>query len=179
MKTWEGLKLQATDTMPQYEIFRLFPGALVVTKTTAYETSITTTEATTHSLPVGTGVYINAPAIHYAERYWEDAATLKPERWAEAWTEGAKRGIAAPDRTRQMHGTFITFSDGARACLGRKFAQSEMAAFLVRILRDCEIRLADGADRNIVEKQLRQYSAGAITLGPLEIPQLVLLQKRH
>jgi cytochrome P450 len=155
----------------------LFPGALVVTKMTSKPTFITTSASSKHYLSEGIGIYLNAPAIHYAEHYWPNAEVLDPDRWQQAWEDGVQRGIAAPDRTRQMHGAFITFSDGARACLGRKFAQADMVAFLVAVLKDFWVELDPGTRKEDIEREIRDTSAGRITLGPIGAPNIFLRRR--
>ena len=65
-----------------------------------------------------------------------------------------------------MRGTLLTFSDGARACLGRKFAQAEYVAFLTALLREFRVVLAAGEDRQKVERDLFLKSSGKVTLSP-------------
>lgn len=143
---------------------------------------------TTYILPAGTRVYLSAPGIHYHPRYWPSPYTLDPHRWTApssvhhatgdddiavirppATTDQAKRIVAA-DRTRHMRGTLLTFSDGARACLGRKFAQSEYMAFLAALLKDYRVCLPAGGegslDSRMVERDLFNKSAGKVTLAP-------------
>jgi cytochrome P450 len=137
-------------------------------------------------LPAGCRVYLSSPGVHYNTRYWEDAGELKPERWftdkfshqggAEA-DQGGKHVVAA-DKTRQMRGTLLTFSDGARACLGRKFAQAEYMAFFATLLRRFRVTFADGVDVNKIKSDLNDKSAGKIvSLTPLRGFPLELRQR--
>jgi cytochrome P450 len=140
-----------------------------------YVTDTANSTVTTHILPAGTRVYLSAPGVHYHPKYWPDPYKLDPNRWttfssaynqtSESNTDGGKRVLAA-DKTRQMRGTLLTFSDGARACLGRKFAQAEYIAFLVASLRDYKVGLAPGYDAKVVERDLYLKSGGKLTLAP-------------
>lgn len=76
-----------------------------------------------------------------------------------------------------MRGTFLTFSDGARACLGRKFAQTEYVAFLTALLKDYRVVLGDDMDARAVEKDLYLRSAGKVTLSPLDNVRLSLKRR--
>lgn len=73
-----------------------------------------------------------------------------------------------------MRGTLLTFSDGARACLGRKFAQAEYIAFFAGLLRDYSVELAPGSDAKTVEKGLYLKCAGKPNLMPVDNIKLVL-----
>jgi cytochrome P450 len=118
-----------------------------------------------YALPAGTRVYLNAPAVHYHPKYWPDPYKLDPNRWR--ISPGGGKHVVASDRTRQMKGTLLTFSDGSRACLGRKFAQAEYIAFFVALLRQYRVNLGPGSDPAVVERDLFGKSAGTITLAPL------------
>ncbi|KAL4745452.1 hypothetical protein BDW72DRAFT_208175 [Aspergillus terricola var. indicus] len=151
-----------------YETFRLFPGVTLITKMIHQPERIITDgpdgSPKSYDLPAGTRVYLNAPAVHYHPKYWPEPYKLDPNRWRSS--QGEKH-VVASDRTRQMKGTLLTFSDGSRACLGRKFAQAEYVAFFATLLRQYRVRLAPGSDPAVVERDLFGKSAGTITLAPL------------
>jgi cytochrome P450 len=67
---------------------------------------------TTFPIPAGTEIYFHMPATHYNPRYWKDPHTFRPERFLEDWPRDA----------------FLPFSSGARACLGRRFFETESIA---------------------------------------------------
>lgn len=141
-------------------------------------------------LPAGCRVYLSSPGVHYHPRYWEDAEKLKPERWftdkfsshqgnGGAEVDQGSRHVVAADKTRQMRGTLLTFSDGARACLGRKFAQAEFMAFFATLLRQFRVTFADGVDVKKVKSDLDNKSAGKIvSLTPLSGFSLELRQRK-
>ncbi|KAK3946268.1 cytochrome P450 [Diplogelasinospora grovesii] len=186
-----------------YEVFRLYPGVTLITKVALKPQTITTTTTSTHTLPAGTRVYLSSPGVHYHPRYWgPDPYKLDPTRWIDnSWTYNTSppAGGASPsstesiisnadntggsnftaaDKTRQMRGTLLTFSDGARSCLGRKFAQAEYVAFFAALLRDYRVHLAEGVDRETVKRDLDCKSAGKITLAP-PYPVALRLEKRE
>jgi cytochrome P450 len=45
-----------------------------------------------------------------------------------------------------LPGSYVPFSDGARACIGRRFAQTELCAVLARLMKDCSVELATVGD---------------------------------
>ncbi|KAI9739476.1 MAG: Cytochrome P450 monooxygenase prx9 [Claussenomyces sp. TS43310] len=176
-----------------YETFRLYPGVIIVTKMVNEATSIlvSPTEGPdspprTHILPRECRVYLNAPAVHYTERYWPDCTVLDPSRWAKAVTAPnrdetdlptADKKVVAADKTRQVRGSLLTFSGGARACLGRKFAQSEFISFLVTLLKDHEVVLGPGMDPVTVKRDIDLRAAGKLTLSPVDNIKLGLKKR--
>ncbi|KAK5637153.1 hypothetical protein RRF57_012865 [Xylaria bambusicola] len=174
-----------------YETFRLYPGVLLITKVCNEEQTIQLQDGETHEtrdvvLPAGCRVYLSSPGVHYNRRYWEDAYELKPERWltdkfshqGEGELDQSGKHVVAADKTRQMRGTLLTFSDGARACLGRKFAQAEFMAFFATLLRHFRVTFADGVDLRQIKSNLEKKSAGkVVSLTPLSGFPLELKQR--
>ncbi|KAE8378309.1 putative cytochrome P450 oxidoreductase [Aspergillus bertholletiae] len=176
-----------------YETFRLYPGVTLITKM-CHAAQPICVGSTTHILPPGCRVYLSAPGVHYSEKCWDNPKELRPERWSETYSFGDKNAgsaAAAPnpaksqvktaaiaaDKTRQMRGTLLTFSDGARACLGRKFAQAEYMAFFAVLLHKFEVTFADGVDRDQARRDLDLKCAGKVTLAPLEGQRLALKRR--
>ena len=75
-----------------------------------------------YPVPAGTPVYIHANAIHRLPTFWGDKADVfDPDRWdnlPEDFTSNA----------------FMTFLQGPRGCIGRKFAEVEMKSLLICLL---------------------------------------------
>jgi cytochrome P450 len=73
-------------------------------------------------VPAGTTVYIHANAINRMPEYWGPTAdTFDPDRWDKlpaSYTTNA----------------FMTFLQGPRGCIGRKFAETEMKALVCCLL---------------------------------------------
>ncbi|KAI0195877.1 putative cytochrome P450 oxidoreductase [Astrocystis sublimbata] len=163
-----------------YEVFRLYPSVVLITKMcTEAQTIQVRDEKTnmvhTHSLPADCRVYLSSPGVHYHPRYWENPYELRPERWltdkfSHIGNGAAQRDkqVAAADKTRQMRGTLLTFSDGGRACLGRKFAQAEYMAFLAALLRQFRVRFATDVNVDLAAANLRNKCGGKLTLTPIE-----------
>ncbi|KAL5425800.1 hypothetical protein PMIN07_011423 [Paraphaeosphaeria minitans] len=172
-----------------YETFRLYPGVIMITKMVNKDTIVAIPgdgkqASRTVILPRECRVYLNSTATQYSKSYWPDPEALQPHRWnrvvrpdGTAEKDG-KHAVVAADKTRQMRGTFITFSDGARACLGRKFAQAEYIAFLATLLREYEVALGSEMDRDLTEKDLNWRCAGKVTLAPNDHVRLKLVKRR-
>ena len=73
-------------------------------------------------VPAKTTVYIHANAIHRLPSFWGDTADVfDPDRW---------------DNLPQGHSpnAFMTFLQGPRGCIGRKFAETEMKSLVICLL---------------------------------------------
>lgn len=123
----------------------------------------------THTLPSQCRIYLNVPATHYSGHNWMDPKKIDPLRWT--CNSNDSRELATSrlreDSVKSNPGRFLAFSDGARGCLGRKFAEVEVVAFLATILRDKTVELGKGLDRERVEKDLFDRCAEQLTLAPL------------
>lgn len=130
-----------------------------------------TNQTQAHVLPAGCRVYLSSPGVSYHEKYWKNAYELDPTRWFTdkfSGQGGEEKHVVASERTRQMRGKLLTFSDGARACLGRKFAQAEFMAFFATILHRFRITFKDGADADKLRSDIVLKSGGKIvSLTPL------------
>lgn len=169
-----------------YETFRLYPSVTIITKMVSKSTFITVYPENEpprqHLLPAECRVYLNVNAVHYHERYWPEPLEIKPERWMnETTVQGHKnpsdKKVDASDRARQVRGTLMTFSGGARGCLGRKFAQAEYISMLATLLREYRVVLGEGREPDIMKREIDTLASGGVTLSPLSnIP--LALEKR-
>ena len=75
----------------------------------------------------------------------------------------SQHGILKPAK-----GAFLPFSEGARACSGKKFATVEFVAVLFTLLREHRIELEEGWSAERVKNVLGGRKAGALTLQPPE-----------
>ncbi|KAG2341448.1 cytochrome P450 [Suillus weaverae] len=95
----------------------------------------------------GTVVVIPLAALNCSVSMWGPEATaFKPSRWFEGdeGTHGARE---------TLHGYrhLMTFGDGARMCLGRLFALTEIKAVLFVLVRNFVFEMADGPGVQVVE----------------------------
>ncbi|CAG8981152.1 hypothetical protein HYALB_00005867 [Hymenoscyphus albidus] len=83
----------------------------------------------TLQLPSGMNIITTFPSMHSHPRYWGDDADIwRPERWIETTdTASAGDSIFADEFLYTPHkGAFMPWSEGDRACPGKKFAQVEL-----------------------------------------------------
>ncbi|KAG5648537.1 hypothetical protein DXG03_003148 [Asterophora parasitica] len=132
------------------ETLRLFPPVTGIPKESAEDTTLTTTDAqgnkTVVVVPKGVDITIDVPGLHYNPRYWEDPHSFKPSRFLGEWPRDA----------------FLPFSAGARACLGRKFFETEGIAILTLLVSRYKIEIKEEpqfAGETFEEKKARILSA--------------------
>ncbi|RDW70425.1 hypothetical protein BP5796_08822 [Coleophoma crateriformis] len=116
-------------------------------------------------IPGGTMIRLCIPSVHQNPKFWprssvsngdhsnktsngkasqeaqrEDLASFRPDRWI-----ASPSSPSSPGSTESLYtppkGSYIPFSDGQRACLGRRFAQVEILACLAVILSQYSVEL--------------------------------------
>ncbi|EJD46415.1 614/534 cytochrome P450 [Auricularia subglabra TFB-10046 SS5] len=137
-----------------YETLRLFPTVVGVGKYTAEDTTVTTTatrpDGTHYARPVfiaaNTPMELSITGMHYHPRYWDNPHDFRPARFLGDYPRNA----------------FMPFSAGARACIGRRFAETEYVATLVVLLSRYKITVKDKPEwvgLSIEEKRERLLQA--------------------
>ncbi|KAL6236140.1 hypothetical protein BDW75DRAFT_239493 [Aspergillus navahoensis] len=177
------------------ETLRLYPPVTSIPKLTTSSGADITYNGQAHHLPPNVRVNLNANALHYSEEYWgPDAAIFNPRRWDKRNTESflarndgvdglSGPGLESHNIHKPVRGAYIAFSEGTRACMGRKFAQVEFVAALVVLFREYRVTLgkigeeSDEDARRRVEKALRGSST-SITLAIMDKVPLAF-QRRH
>ena len=115
------------------ETLRLFPSVVGIPKESAEDTAFTLTSPTTgetRTLPVPAGTFITlcVASLHQNPHHWDDPATFRPARFlGNSYNRDA----------------FLPFSGGARACIGRGFAETEGVAVLTRIIARYRVQVKD------------------------------------
>lgn len=143
----------------------------------------------TFTLPAQCGVIINNTGVHYSKKNWPHPEIVDPYRWLSKdpnrWDPltAKQEDIEAFDSSTpipsQVKGSFLTFSEGPRACLGKRFSQVEFVAFFARLLRDHRLQLAGTHCKEDIERSLRLRSGGSpVTLIPHDDVS-ISLQPRH
>jgi len=117
-----------------YETLRLFPPVPGIPKIAAEDTTLTVNntygEKTTFPVPSGTEVEIHVAGLHYNPRYWKDPHKFMPERFLGDWPKDA----------------FLPFSLGARACLGRRFFETEGIAIMTLMVSKYKIEIKEESE---------------------------------
>ncbi|KAL4749778.1 hypothetical protein BDW72DRAFT_213844 [Aspergillus terricola var. indicus] len=163
------------------ETLRLYPPVVSIPKLTTTHMAEITYKGERHCLPPNVRVNLNANALHYSEAYWgPDADNFDPRRWDKRNADSflarntnsglSGPGLESPNIHKPVRGAFIPFSDGLRACMGRKFAQVEFIATLAVIFHRFRVTLVrvgqetEEDAKKRVEKALRESST-SLTLA--------------
>lgn len=169
---------------------RLYPPVITIPKCTGDSPSVIHYDGKDHVLEPGTYINLNTNGLHYSEEYWGDDVTLfRPQRWDARNKDSflarnddlpglAGPGLEYPTIHKPYRGAYIPFSDGFRACLGKKFSQVEFVAALTTVLQQYRIELADNSEKGRMnaERVLNQSTA-IITLAMRE--EVPLLFRRR
>lgn len=80
-------------------------------------------------------------ALQTHPRYWgKDSLTWRPSRWIVDTSDNVQEDLGARLSQESLltpeKGTFIAWSEGARSCPGRKFAQVEFVATMAALFRN-------------------------------------------
>lgn len=147
-----------------HEELRLIPAILNVPKGT-HGDQVVTMDGRQFTVPDNTFVHLNIVGTHRNPRYWtEKPDEFMPERWLpsqngstttekkEQTVEKEVNGADGPDNAsfetsgsaslmKPVKGSYIPFSDGARACPGKRFAQVEGTAVLSALFHKYSVEL--------------------------------------
>lgn len=81
------------------------------------------------AIPPGTVVGMSAYTMHFSEELWgADAREFNPERWL-------------GEESKRLDAHLVTFSKGARSCIGQNLAQAEVMVVLHMLFRNFEVDL--------------------------------------
>jgi cytochrome P450 len=135
------------------EELRLIAPTITVPKISCSESQSLMANGEDVTVPANTMIRLCIPAVHRNPTFWphgdpkdprnpsfaldnidNDLEEFKPERWL---LEKHGASLYTPIR-----GSYIPFSDGQRACLGKRFAQVEIVAALAVIFSEYSVELA-------------------------------------
>jgi cytochrome P450 len=165
------------------EQLRLMPPVIGIPKqvSDASDAAITI-KGSKYMLPAGAKLSLAPSAAHRNPRYWptqpsirtdldNDLDDFRPERWLIRSTDDHDSGSANSSNDefagptcdssqtrlfRPVRGSYLPFSDGARACIGKRLAQVEMMAILAVIFQNCSVELA--VDQWASDEEVSQMS---------------------
>ncbi|KAL2864323.1 cytochrome P450 [Aspergillus lucknowensis] len=168
-----------TSLCVMLETMRLYPPIVTVPKWTGNTARTVRYQGRDLVLEPGVNISLNMNGLHYSEEYWgPDAGTFSPQRWDKNNKESFlarndnlpglnAAGLEYPTIHKPVRGAYVPFSDGIRACLGKKFAQVEVVIALTVILRRYRVELIrkDNEGRMFAEKALEgSYSVIALAM---------------
>jgi len=160
--TYEDMSRFTYSLAVFYETLRLFPPAPSIPKVAMEDTTLTVNNAdggkTTFPLVAGTEICLHVPGLHYNPRYWKEPHRFMPERFLGDWPRDA----------------FIPFSLGARACLGRRFFETEGIAVMTTLVSKYKIEIKEEpefAGETFEERYARiTASREGLTTIPIRVP---------
>lgn len=139
-----------------------------IIKTCMEDTTLSTTDALGNRIvvpvPKGSDVTIDFAALHYNPRYWDEPHAFRPSRFLKVWPRDA----------------FLPFSIGTRACLGRKFFETEGIAILTKMISRYKIEVKEEpqfAGETFEQKKARILKTRLVlTLTPIKVPLVFKLR---
>ncbi|KAF8540072.1 putative cytochrome P450, partial [Trichophaea hybrida] len=148
------------------ETLRLFPVVPYIPKSTGESgTTLTYGGRTVHLRPMY--IAVSATSVQRSPAYYGPSADVfDPTRWDATNTNSflsknkGQQGLMAagleyPTIHKPERGAFFPFSDRARGCLGRKFAQVTFVAVIAVVFRDLKVRIKEleGETREMTENR--------------------------
>ena len=128
------------ETLRLYTVLPFFP------KTTRETPKTFSTNGRDYVVPADTLILMNTSAAHRNPKFWPAAipiandgppypvSSFEPSRWLSK-DKGTSSFSPLP-------GSFIPFSDGPRACMGKRFAQAQFCAVIAALFKDYSVELA-------------------------------------
>ncbi|HEX8699053.1 MAG TPA: cytochrome P450 [Myxococcaceae bacterium] len=110
------------------EVLRLYPPVIGLPRRTIREC-----ELAGFRIPSNTNIWVSVDANHRLAKWWTGPESFDPERFS-------------PGRAEHQRHTFLwmPFGGGAHRCIGMKFAELNVKAYLFHLLRRYRMKLADG-----------------------------------
>ncbi|XP_059664641.1 7-deoxyloganic acid hydroxylase-like [Cornus florida] len=124
---YDGIHCLKVVTMILWEVLRLYPPIVELTKTTLEETKMGQ-----YNIPAGVQLMVPQAILHQDHELWgEDAKEFNPERFAEGVSKAVKSQVS-----------FFPFSWGPRMCPGQNFAMLEGKLAIALILQRFSFQLS-------------------------------------
>ncbi|XP_055710227.1 probable cytochrome P450 28d1 [Phlebotomus papatasi] len=123
------------------ETLRLNPPGTFLSRQVTQPCELQLSEDKVVTMEEGTGLLIPIYSMHRDSRYFEDPESFIPERFAPE-----KGGV----KIYRDKGCYMPFGEGPRICLGMRFAQTQLRAAIVSVVRDFEITVDAKTPEKIV-----------------------------
>jgi len=140
------------------ETLRLFHPVTAISKYTADRAQQLTINGQPHIIPSKTVVQLNTTAVHTHPRYWgDDSLHWRPSRWIISPKTGTALETVLDTETvlEPTKGSYLPWSEGARICPGRKFAQVEFVAAMAVLLCGHRVRILRKEGESMEEARRR------------------------
>ncbi|KAL8994188.1 MAG: hypothetical protein Q9188_007139 [Gyalolechia gomerana] len=133
------------------ETLRLYTVLPFLPKSTKSKAQIFTSVGREYIVPPDTLILMNTSATHRNPKYWPvvkpkgndgppyPVSSFDPARWLGKGNNGSPYTPVV--------GSFMPFSDGPRACMGKRFAQAQLCAVLATVFKNHSIELAVKNDK--------------------------------
>lgn len=132
------------------ETLRLYPATLTLVKQSAEDTQLPMADGRSVYVPKDTMVEMSLVGLHYHPQHWDKPEEFRPERFlCNDWPREA----------------YMPFNLGARACIGRKFAESETVVFLIEMFSRYRVK---PQNPNITREELLK-TAFSLTMTPINL----------
>lgn len=167
------------------ETLRLFPPVISIPKSTSDELyPLTSSAGEQITIPPSTFVMLNAVALHYSPLWGDDVKEFNPDRWVKK-PSAAPLSTDTPSRPstpslpldaliKPFPGSFIPFSEGPRACIGKRFSQTEFICILAMLASRYEWRIPGSRTQDDLLK-----SRSRLTLGPYEKVKILVKKRKE
>lgn len=129
------------------ESMRLYP-AVYFTSREAAETC----EIAGYRIPRGAQLHLLPYIMHRDDRWWDEPAAFRPERFAAGCEE------------QLTEYAYLPFGAGPRACIGRGFAMQELMLAVGTIVSQFSLHLGDGQAEPQLEAQISLHPRGGMRI---------------
>ncbi|KXH25539.1 cytochrome P450 [Colletotrichum nymphaeae SA-01] len=115
------------------ETLRLYPSVTVLPKCTGSKATTLLIGSEDRRIPANANVFVNMPSIQVHQPVWgTDAMHWKPDRWI--MESDRMKGLDSEQLKAPPDGAFLPWSEGKRACPGKRFSQVGFVAALATLL---------------------------------------------
>ncbi|TGO25857.1 hypothetical protein BPAE_0071g00280 [Botrytis paeoniae] len=181
-------------TQDELETLRLLNPLIGIAKSTGAEPQPLTLNGKTIFIPSNTRVIPNINVMHSHPKYWgSDALVWRPNRWVLSKnidSETQIQGENLPNKSinpksipeeeflfSPQRGTCVPWSEGARACPGKKFGQVEFVATMVSLFRGHRMKVVPEKGERVEEARKRAeksvWDSEIVLLLQMKKPELV------